>query len=98
MINCLLDGFVGKLTTSKWAKITKCFQDTAYQFAKTGLQAGQTVNHCHEHLIFTATKTQEFFSKLRVLKNMCWPASPLSKEELSQRVKALKKELSKAFL
>ena len=29
MLNHLLDGFEGKLTTSKWAKITKCSQDTA---------------------------------------------------------------------
>lgn len=29
MMNKLLDGFDGKLTTSKWAKITKCSQDTA---------------------------------------------------------------------
>ena len=29
MLNKLLDGFYGKLTTSKWAKITKCSQDTA---------------------------------------------------------------------
>lgn len=29
MIARLLDGFVGKLTTSKWAKIAKCSQDTA---------------------------------------------------------------------
>jgi Fic family protein len=29
MINRLLDGFEGKLTSSKWAKITKCSQDTA---------------------------------------------------------------------
>jgi len=29
MINRLLDGFVGKLTTSKWAEITKSSQDTA---------------------------------------------------------------------
>jgi len=29
MINKLLDGFDGKLTTSKWAKICKCSQDTA---------------------------------------------------------------------
>ena len=29
MLNRLLDGFVGKLTTSKWAKIAKCSQDTA---------------------------------------------------------------------
>jgi Fic family protein len=29
MVNKLLDGFVGKLTTSKWAKIAKCSNDTA---------------------------------------------------------------------
>ncbi|NME70582.1 Fic family protein [Flammeovirga aprica] len=29
MITKLLDGFTGKLTTSKWAKICKCSQDTA---------------------------------------------------------------------
>jgi len=27
----MLDGFDGKLTSSKWAKITKCSQDTAYR-------------------------------------------------------------------
>lgn len=29
ILNKLLDGFAGKLTTSKWAKIAKCSQDTA---------------------------------------------------------------------
>jgi len=29
MINKLFDGFEGRLTSSKWAKITKCSQDTA---------------------------------------------------------------------
>ena len=29
LLNKLLDGFIGKLTTSKWAKIAKCSQDTA---------------------------------------------------------------------
>ncbi len=29
MLNRLLDGFTGKLTTSKWGKICKCSQDTA---------------------------------------------------------------------
>jgi Fic family protein len=29
MLNRLLDGFEGKLTTSKWAKLTECSQDTA---------------------------------------------------------------------
>lgn len=31
MVNRLLDGFEGKLTTSKYAKIEKCSQDTAYR-------------------------------------------------------------------
>lgn len=32
MLNLILDlGFEGKLTTSKWAKMTKCSQDTAYR-------------------------------------------------------------------
>lgn len=31
MLNKLLDGFTGNLTTSKWAKISKCSQDTAYR-------------------------------------------------------------------
>jgi Fic family protein len=29
MINKLFDGFFGKLTASKWAKMTKCSTDTA---------------------------------------------------------------------
>jgi len=29
MLNKLLDGFEGNLTSSKWAKIAKCSQDTA---------------------------------------------------------------------
>ena len=31
MLNKLLDGFEGKLSTSKWAKIAKCSQDSAYR-------------------------------------------------------------------
>ncbi len=31
VLNRLLDGFDGKLTTSKWAKLTACSQDTAYR-------------------------------------------------------------------
>ena len=29
MLNKMLDGFEGNLTSSKWATITKCSQDTA---------------------------------------------------------------------
>jgi Fic family protein len=31
VLNRILDGFEGKLTSSKWAKLTKCSQDTAYR-------------------------------------------------------------------
>jgi Fic family protein len=31
MLNKIFEGFEGKLTTSKWAKIMKCSQDTAYR-------------------------------------------------------------------
>jgi Fic family protein len=31
VLNRLLDEFDGKLTTSKWAKLSKCSQDTAYR-------------------------------------------------------------------
>jgi len=31
VLNRLLDGFEGKLTSTKWAKIAKCSQDTAYR-------------------------------------------------------------------
>jgi len=31
MLNCLLDGFEGKLTSSKWTIITKTLQDTAFR-------------------------------------------------------------------
>jgi len=31
VLNRLLDGFEGKLTSTKWAKITKSSQDTAHR-------------------------------------------------------------------
>ncbi len=40
MINKLLDGFEGKLTSSKWAKIAKCSSDTALRDIQDLLQKG----------------------------------------------------------
>lgn len=34
MLNQLLDGFTGNLTSSKWAKINKVSQDTASRYIK----------------------------------------------------------------
>lgn len=40
IINRLLDGFEGKLTSSKWAKLAKCSQDTALRDIDNLLQRG----------------------------------------------------------
>jgi Fic family protein len=40
VINRLLDGFEGKLTTSKYAKLTKCSSDTALRDIQQLLQRG----------------------------------------------------------
>ena len=40
MLNRLLDGFKGKLKTSKWAKMTKCSPDTALRDIKDLIQKG----------------------------------------------------------
>jgi Fic family protein len=31
VLNRMVDGFEGRLTSSKWAKLAKCSQDTAYR-------------------------------------------------------------------
>ena len=40
MINRLLDGFEGKLSTSKYAKLAKCSEDTALRDIKLLLNQG----------------------------------------------------------
>lgn len=40
VLNKLLDGFVGKLQTSKWAKIAKCSKDTALRDIKDLIEMG----------------------------------------------------------
>lgn len=67
---------------------------TAYLFDKTGAEAGQTVPHWHEHVIFTATKTQEFLGQLTVFKNMIFGSSAIPQQELQTRVQSLKTELA----
>lgn len=71
--------------------------NTVYMFDKTGKSAGQTVPHWHGHQIFTATKTQEFYGKLLVLKNMLFGSSSLSKNELATKVAYLKAELEEVL-
>ena len=42
MLNRLLDGFEGKLTSSKWAKIEKCFADTRCATSTTSWNAASS--------------------------------------------------------
>jgi Fic family protein len=43
MLNKLLDGFTGKLTSAKWAKITKCSHDTALRDIKDLIKQGMLI-------------------------------------------------------
>ncbi len=43
MINRLLNGFEGKLTSSKWAKLEKCSQDTALRDMEDLIRKGVLV-------------------------------------------------------
>lgn len=45
LINRLLDGFEGKLTSGKWAKIAKCSQDTALRDIQDLIQKGVLVKN-----------------------------------------------------
>ena len=65
----------------------------AYLFHKTGEEAGQTIPHWIEHIVFVKTKAQAFFSKLTILKNMLIGPSPLPEDELKHRVESLREEL-----
>lgn len=40
ILNKILDGFDGKLTSSKWAKINKCSQDTALRDIRDLIEKG----------------------------------------------------------
>ena len=71
--------------------------DTAHLFDKTGAEAGQTVPHWHEHVVFTATKTQDYLGMLMIFKNMLLYSSPLPLKELQIKVQALKTELHAAL-
>jgi len=47
MLNKLMDGFTGKLNTSKWAKIAKCSQDSALRDIKDLLEKGILMQDPH---------------------------------------------------
>ena len=64
MLNRLLDGFTGNLTSSKWAKICKVSQDTASREIKAHLEcgilvqrgAGRSTHYVEEGLVEAAPR------------------------------------------
>jgi diadenosine tetraphosphate (Ap4A) HIT family hydrolase len=69
-----------------------------FAYDKSGPLAGQTVPHWHEHLIFISTKSEEFFGRMTILKNMLLGPKALPKDELVARVQALREELNQDSL
>lgn len=70
---------------------------TAYIFHRTGKRAGQTVPHFHQHVIFTATKADEFLGKFKVFKNMLLGNPPMKNHELKAKVEMLKSDIKDGF-
>jgi len=71
--------------------------ETTYLFHQTGQEAGQNIPHWIMHVVFAATKTQEFLTKLTILKNMLLGLSPMPEEEFLRRVKSLREELGETL-
>lgn len=65
----------------------------AYILNKTGVDAGQSVDHWHLHVILSNNGAQDSFGKLTVMKNILLGSSPMSKEALAAKVSDLKDEL-----
>lgn len=66
---------------------------TVYRYHKKGIEAGQTVPHWHQHVIFIKNKRQDRLGKFDVFKRMLFGAKRLSPKELAKQVKVLKDEL-----
>lgn len=66
-----------------------------YLLNKTGVDAGQTVDHWHLHVIFTNNAAQDFWGKITVFKNILLGSSPMKKDELAKKVDGLRQELSR---
>ena len=71
--------------------------ETAYIFNKTGAEAGQSVPHWHQHVIFIANDPKDYFGKLNILKTMVFRSAPLPQEELKLRVESIRAELAPIF-
>lgn len=76
------------------ALIEKYPEHLCYRYNKTGLLAGQTVPHFHEHVVFVRPQ-HDWKGKLSVFYRMVMPPTPLSSVELNKRVCDLRAYFSK---
>jgi diadenosine tetraphosphate (Ap4A) HIT family hydrolase len=59
---------------------------TAHIFHKNGVEAGQSVPHWHQHLVFTASSNEDYLFLFNLIKNALWGPTPISEQELAERV------------
>ncbi len=71
--------------------------ELAYLFHKTGSNAGQTVCHWHQHLIFPEERITSYWQGIYMLGKLLGSEAPLSDEELANRVEPLKNEFQTIF-
>ncbi len=71
--------------------------ELAYLFHKTGSNAGQTVCHWHQHLIFPEERITSYWQGIYMLGKLMGSETPLSDEELANRVEPLKSEFQAIF-
>lgn len=67
---------------------------SAYCYHKTGKEAGQSVPHWHQHVVFIKDKREDLLGKLSVFKRLIFGASRLSPQKLANRVQQLNAELN----
>lgn len=84
------------LSTKLVDKIKETRKDIkrVYLLNKSDVDAGQTVKHWHLHVIFSSTPSQDLLGKLTVIKNILFGSSPMEKNQLTNRVNQLRKELA----
>lgn len=68
--------------------------ENVYLLNKTGVDTGQTVNHWHLNVIFSTNKSQDFWGKITVVRNILLGSSPMKEKDLAETVGALRLELS----
>jgi len=83
-------------------KLVKFYEDESYKIAhlfhRTGASEGGEITHWIHQVILSRTKTQDFFGKLVLAKNLITGASPITEEAVRRRVSSFREHLGEALL